>query len=129
MISFLVEVKCIVSYVFLTLHAEGQQLREGPNGRHNQWLMKKKSHTAQWLTPASASRKLQLCEEPATRGYSLFKESPDVGDNLTAHKERHLLGSSYVKLRPRLSCKIHLFYKWSMPPVILIACRLFITAF
>ena len=70
-----------------TLHAEGGQFRDGPNGSQNQRPKKKRSSEETGWTLASASRKLQPCAEIVTRGDSSFIESPEVGDDLKAQRE------------------------------------------
>ena len=43
--------------------------------------------TIYWWTLTSALQNLQPCAEIVTHGDSSFKESPEFGDNLVAHRE------------------------------------------
>ena len=73
-----------------TLHAEGGQFRDWPNGRHDQRHKKKRSSEETGWTLAPASRKLLPCAEIVTHGDSSFIESPEVGDDLTENRERFI---------------------------------------
>ena len=76
-----------------TLHAEGHQFREGPTGRHNQQLKKKRWPEVTLDGLHTDGCGISLAEAAAlseilTHGDNSFIESPEVGDNLMAHRER-----------------------------------------
>ena len=74
-----------------TLHAEGHQFREGPTGRHNQQLKKKRWPEVTLDGLHTDGCGISLAEDVAlseivTHGDSSFIESPEVGNDLTARE-------------------------------------------